>query len=126
MLAALQSLALLPVRGRRIAVLGDMLELGDESPDAHRQVGRAAANADALIAIGEAARGLMQGAQEAGMPGERIVLLSASLEDADSLDTARESLENHLRDTLTPADAVLLKASNGIGLGPIADALTKA
>ena len=125
MLAALQTLALLPVRGRRIAVLGDMLELGDESPDAHLQVGRAAAAADILIAIGEDAAGLAQGAREAGMHSERIVLLSASLEDAGSLDTARESLESYLRDTLTPADAGLLKASNGIGLGPIADALTK-
>ena len=125
MLAALQTLALLPVPGRRIAVLGDMLELGDESPDAHRQVGRAAANADALIAIGEAAGGFVQGAQKAGMPGERIVLLSAILEDSDSLNGARQSLETYLRDTLLPTDAVLLKASNGIGLGPIADALTK-
>ena len=125
MLAALQTLALLPVPGRRIAVLGDMLELGDESPDAHRQVGRAAANADALIAIGEAAGGFVQGAQKAGMPNERIVLLSAILEDTDSLNGARQSLETYLRDTLEPDDAVLLKASNGIGLGPIADALTK-
>ena len=126
MLAALHTLAQLPVRGRRIAVLGDMLELGDASPDAHRQIGRAAASADVLIAVGEAASGLVRGAQAAGMPGDRILLLSASLEDADSLDTARNSLENCLRDTLTPADAVLLKASNGIGLGPIADALTTA
>ena len=126
MLAALQTLALLPVPGRRIAVLGDMLELGDESPEAHRQVGRAAAAADILIAIGEAAGGFVQGAQKAGMPGERIVLLSAILEDTDSLNGARQSLETYLRDTLNPTDAVLLKASNGIGLGPIADALTEA
>ena len=127
MLAALHTLALLPVEGRRIAVLGDMLELGEESPSAHRQVGRAATDTDTdtLIAIGEAARELAQGAQAAGMPSERIVLLSASLEDSDSLSAARESLQNYLRDTLSPDDAVLLKASNGIGLGPIADALTQ-
>ena len=126
MLAALDTLALLPVEGRRIAVLGDMLELGEESPDAHRQVGRAAANADALIAIGEAAREVVRGAQAAGMPRERTVLLSARLDDADTLNSARQSLETYLRDTLNPTDAVLLKASNGIGLGPIADALTEA
>lgn len=125
MLAALHTLARLPVEGRRIAVLGDMLELGDESPRDHIRVGRAAASANLLIAIGQDAAGIAEGAQSAGLPGERIVLLSATLEDTDSLSAARESLNNHLRDTLEPDDAVLLKASNGIGLGPIADALTR-
>ena len=84
MLAALDTLARLPVEGRRIAVLGDMLELGDEAARDHHRVGRAAAAADILIAIGQDAAGLAQGAREAGMPGERIVLLSATLDDADS------------------------------------------
>ena len=125
MLAALDTLANLPIEGRRIAVLGDMLELGDESPHDHTRVGHAAAAADLLIAIGEDAARIAEGAQEAGLPGERIILLSATLEDANALSEARESLEDHLRDTLKPDDAVLLKASNGIGLAPIADALTK-
>ena len=125
MLAALDTLAQLPVEGRRIAVLGDMLELGDESPRDHHRVGQAAATADILIAIGQDAAKIVKGAQEAGLPGDRIVLLSATLDDADSLTTARESLERYLRDTLQPEDAVLLKASNGLGLGPIADALTQ-
>lgn len=125
MLAALDTLAQLPVEGRRIAVLGDMLELGDESPRDHHRVGQAAAGADILIAIGQDAAGLAQGAREAGLPGERIVLLLATLDDADSLSAARESLETFLRDTIQPTDAVLLKASNGIGLGPIADALSE-
>ena len=125
MLAALDTLAQLPVEGRRIAVLGDMLELGDESPRDHHRVGQAAAGADILIAIGQDAAGVARGAREAGMPTERIVLLSATLNDADSLNAARESLETHLRDTLQPTDAVLLKASNGIGLGPIADAISE-
>lgn len=125
MLAALDTLAQLPVEGRRIAVLGDMLELGDEAARDHHRVGLAAAGADILIAIGQDAAGLAQGAREAGMPAERVVLLSATLDDAGSLNAARESLETYLRDTLQPTDAVLLKASNGIGLGPIADALTR-
>ncbi len=125
MLAALDTLGSLPVEGRRIAVLGDMLELGDESARDHHRVGQAAATADLLIAIGQDAAGLAQGAREAGMPDERVVLLSATLDDAGSLNAARESLETHLRDALQPTDAVLLKASNGIGLGPIADALTQ-
>ncbi|MDE2902834.1 MAG: UDP-N-acetylmuramoyl-tripeptide--D-alanyl-D-alanine ligase [Chloroflexota bacterium] len=125
MLAALDTLAQLPVEGRRIAVLGDMLELGDESPRDHHRVGRAAAESDILIAIGQDAAELAQGAREAGLPGERLALFSATLDDADSLSAARESLETFLRDTLQPNDAVLLKASNGIGLGPIADALSE-
>ncbi|MDE2869742.1 MAG: UDP-N-acetylmuramoyl-tripeptide--D-alanyl-D-alanine ligase [Chloroflexota bacterium] len=123
MLAALDTLAQLPVEGRRIAVLGDMLELGDESTRDHHRVGRTAAESDILIAIGQDAADLARGARESGMPEERLVLLSATLDDTDSLTAARESLETHLRDTLQPNDAVLLKASNGIGLGPIADAL---
>ena len=125
MLAALDTLAQLPVEGRRIAVLGDMLELGDESPHDHTRVGHAAANADILIAIGEDAARIAEGAQKAGLPGERIILLSATLEDANELSEARDTLRDHLRDTLKPDDAVLLKASNGIGLAPIADALTQ-
>lgn len=125
MLAALDTLARLPVEGRRIAVLGDMLELGDESTRDHHRVGQAAAGADILIAIGQDAAVLAQGAREAGLPAERLSLFSATLDDADSLTAARESLETYLRDTLQPTDAVLLKASNGIGLGPIADALSE-
>ncbi|MCY3958131.1 MAG: UDP-N-acetylmuramoyl-tripeptide--D-alanyl-D-alanine ligase [Chloroflexi bacterium] len=125
MLAALDTLAQLPVEGRRIAVLGDMLELGDESPRHHHRVGRAAVESDILIAIGQDAAKIVKGAQEAGLPGDRIVLLSATLNDADSLNSARESLQTYLRDTLHPTDAVLLKASNGLGLGPIADALSE-
>lgn len=125
MLAALDTLARLPVEGRRIAVLGDMLELGDESTRDHHRVGQVAASADLLVAIGQDAAGIAQGAQQSGMSPERILLLSATLEDADSLTAARESLQSYLRDTLQPNDAVLLKASNGIGLGPIADALSE-
>ena len=125
MLAALDTLAQLPVEGRRIAVLGDMLELGNESTRDHLRVGQAAASADILIAIGQDAADLARGARESGLPAERLALFSAALDDADSLNAARESLETHLRDTIQPTDAVLLKASNGIGLGPIADALTQ-
>ena len=125
MLAALDTLGRLPVEGRRIAVLGDMLELGDESPRDHHRVGQAAATADILLAIGQDAADLARGARESGLPDERLVLLSATLDDTDSLNAARESLERYLRDTLHPEDAVLLKASNGLGLGPIADALSE-
>lgn len=73
--AALSALETLQeVRGtRKIAVLGDMRELGEKSVEAHREVGaRAAKVADLLITVGEESRVLAQAAREAGMPSERI------------------------------------------------------
>ncbi len=123
MLAALAALRRLPVRGRRLAVLGDMLELGEASTAAHREVGRAAAQLDALLAIGAAAGEIVEGARSAGMPAARTRLFAAELADAGQLAAARAELEQWLRGELAPGDALLLKASNGIGLGPLADAL---
>ena len=70
MRAALRTLALLPVTGARIAVLGRMGELGTESENAHRTVGKDAAEAgiDLLIAVGgNEAELLAEGARQAGL-----------------------------------------------------------
>ncbi|MEO8084440.1 MAG: alanine racemase, partial [Ardenticatenales bacterium] len=73
-LAALDAMAALPA-GRRIAVLGDMAELGDAAAEAHRAVGvRAAAVVDVLVTRGEAAEGIAAGARGAGMAAERVVV----------------------------------------------------
>ena len=65
MLAALDVLADLP--GRRIAVLGEMLELGEESEAGHLEVGRVAGRiADVLVVVGADAGGIVEGAVEAG------------------------------------------------------------
>ncbi|MDP9483583.1 MAG: UDP-N-acetylmuramoyl-tripeptide--D-alanyl-D-alanine ligase, partial [Chloroflexota bacterium] len=110
MLAALDVLATL--RGRRIAVLGEMLELGDGSDAGHRDVGRAAGRiADLLIVVGDA-EGIADGALEAGLAPERI------LQVIDG-----EAAHDALRPRLVPGDVVLVKASRGIGLDRLVDAL---
>ncbi|AZM51071.1 UDP-N-acetylmuramoyl-tripeptide--D-alanyl-D-alanine ligase [Streptomyces sp. WAC 06738] len=93
--------------GRRIAVLGEMLELGEESRAAHRAVGAyAAARADLVLAVGEAARPIADGA------GERAVAL------ADN-----DAAVDWLRGNLAAGDVVLVKASRGAGLDEVAAAL---
>lgn len=111
MLAALDILASL--RGRRIAVLGEMLELGETHDAGHREVGRAAARvADLLVVVGADAGGIADGAREAGLEPERI-LRAADLEAAHDL----------LRPRLVAGDVVLVKASRGIALDRLVDAL---
>ena len=74
-LAALGLLAELP--GRRFAVLGEMLELGDAAAAEHRRVGQgAAATSDRLIVVGSGARGISEGAIEAGMEASTVHLAS--------------------------------------------------
>ena len=99
-LAALDTLALLPAR-RRIAVLGDMMELGDFEEEGHRQVGeRAASVVDLLVTKGELARWIAEAAQAAGLASERTLITY----------TADDAIRS-LRDGLGMGDAVLLKGS---------------
>lgn len=102
--AALDLLAGLP--GRRIAVLGEMLELGPAHDRGHRSVGAAAAGVvDHLVVVGEGARGIAAGALEAGLPVERL----AHVPD-------RQGASRVLLDLLRPGDVVLVKASRGVAL----------
>jgi UDP-N-acetylmuramoyl-tripeptide--D-alanyl-D-alanine ligase len=103
MRAALDHLGGVEASGRRIAVLGDMLELGPEAPGYHREVGEhaRAAGADFVIAVGELARSY-----------------GGDVEVADA-DAAAEAL----RRELGPGDAVLVKGSRGIGLERVAELL---
>jgi UDP-N-acetylmuramoyl-tripeptide--D-alanyl-D-alanine ligase len=100
--------------GRRIAVLGEMLELGDKAVDAHHEVGRMAAEngVDLLVAVGgDLAKQLALAAGAAGVPDIALVGDNA---------TAAAYLESILR----PDDVVLVKASRGGQLWQIAQALT--
>jgi UDP-N-acetylmuramoyl-tripeptide--D-alanyl-D-alanine ligase len=111
MAAALEMLGGLP--GRRIAVLGEMLELGDAHDAGHRDVGEAAADvADLLVVVGLGARGIADGARAAGFP-------SASIETVSDRDAALDLLARRLRD----GDVVLVKASRGIELDRLVDGL---
>ncbi|MFZ5592189.1 MAG: UDP-N-acetylmuramoyl-tripeptide--D-alanyl-D-alanine ligase [Bacillota bacterium] len=107
MRAALEALPLYGQGRRRVAVLGDMLELGQYSAPAHREMGRLAAGCglDLLVAVGEAAADLARAAVQAGMPATRVVHFT-------SFDTAAPQLPVLLR----PGDCVLLKGSRGMRL----------
>ena len=108
----LEMLAVAP--GRRIAVLGEMYELGDGSAEAHREVGRvAAASCDLVVATGADGAGeLASSARAAGMETNTV----SQVDDAEA---AAELLKNVLR----PADIVLVKGSRGVGLDRTVDAL---
>jgi UDP-N-acetylmuramoyl-tripeptide--D-alanyl-D-alanine ligase len=106
--AALDFLAETPVAdgGRRIAVLGDMLELGPDEAALHREIGRhAAATLDALVVVGERGAWIAEGAAEQGLA--RVVR-------ADDAEGAALAVERELAPG--PRDVVLVKASRGIGL----------
>jgi len=102
MLAALGVLAETP--GRRLALLGDMLELGSAEDEGHKKVGEEAARVvDGLFTVGELGALIAASAMRSGA---RFVRHFDSKDEA-----ARE-----LRDILEPGDVLLIKASQGIGL----------
>jgi len=97
-LQALTTLADYPAR-RRIAVLGDMAQLGGYAVEGHRQVGRAAAAfVDLLVTKGERAVWIADAAKDAGLSCERILVTY----------TARDAVR-HLTPKLGPGDVVLVK-----------------
>jgi UDP-N-acetylmuramoyl-tripeptide--D-alanyl-D-alanine ligase len=113
MAAALTAMA--SVRdGRRIAVLGDMLELGGASEKAHFDVGRLAGaeGLALLVLIGERAQDTARGAVEAGMAPEGIMVVSGHEEAADAL-----------LDKLRPGDHVLVKGSRGMKMEKVVELL---
>ncbi len=105
-LAALDTLKEVEGMKRKIAVLGDMLELGKHSAEAHRKVGeRAAACADMLITVGFRARVMGEAALDAGMPEGNIREY-----ELDESARAGKELELELRE----GDLVLVKGSQGM------------
>jgi len=104
-IAALDFLEEMP--GRRIAVLGDMLELGSYEEEGHRQVGRRAAKAaHTLLVLGQRGRWIGEEAQARGM---------ASVEYFASL----EEVSERLRVILSEEDYVLVKGSRGMAMESI-------
>jgi len=100
MKAALRTLVELDAEGQRIAVLGEMRELGDESERGHREVGETAAalKVDHLIAIGNVAATIAEAAKHAGLDNSSTV---ASTAEAAEL----------LAELVRPGDLVLIKGS---------------
>ncbi len=113
--AMLDALRATPTAGRRIAVLGEMLELGDRASALHLDCGRAAAESgvDLLVAIGGApAAALARGAEAGGLAPARIVRFATSA-------AAAEAVAGLIRG----GDLVLVKASRGTRADLVADRL---
>jgi UDP-N-acetylmuramoyl-tripeptide--D-alanyl-D-alanine ligase len=90
-----------------------MLELGESHADGHVEVGEAAAGvADLLVVVGDGAAGIAAGARDAGLDPARVL-------GARDRDAALDLLRPRLRD----GDVVLVKASRGIALDLLVDAL---
>jgi UDP-N-acetylmuramoyl-tripeptide--D-alanyl-D-alanine ligase len=111
-IAALETLCDLPLQGRRVAVLGDMAELGAHSEAAHAEIARRAAELGIgqLFAIGKMAPVMAAAAREAG--------LNRVIEFADA-----ESAAGAVKNFLKAGDVVLLKASRVSRLERIAEML---
>jgi UDP-N-acetylmuramoyl-tripeptide--D-alanyl-D-alanine ligase len=111
MLAALNLLEELD--GRKVAVLGDMLELGIYEQEGHEMVGvRAAQVADLLITVGERAKMIASAAELAGFP-----------QDANLVMTDVPQVIDYLKDHLEQGDVVLVKGSHGMRMERIVTAL---
>lgn len=109
--ASLSALSALKVSGKRVAVLGDMLELGDYSETAHRNCGEyvAESGADILFAYGKEAAYYVEAAAAKGIPAE--------------LFSNKKQLAEKLYETLGEGDAVLFKASRGMKLEEVINEL---
>jgi len=107
--AALNLLASLP--GRKVLVLGDMLELGEFAEEEHRQVGELAANRGVawLVAVGPGAAGAAEAAGEAGLATNSVADAAAAL--------------SVLREGLQPGDVILVKASRRLALEQVVQGL---
>ena len=104
--------------GRRVAVLGDMKELGADTVTLHRRVGAEAARqgVDLLVAVGELGRFIALGAMDAGLRSEAIKLVPST--------EAYPEAAAWLAETLAAGDTVLFKASRAMALETMAEALT--
>jgi len=101
---------------RRVAVLGDMLELGEQEEAGHRMVGRRAADmVGLLITIGQKARLIADEAFLSGLSAKRIVRLND-----------QESVQQYLKENLREGDVVLVKGSHGMRLDRMVSALETA
>jgi UDP-N-acetylmuramoyl-tripeptide--D-alanyl-D-alanine ligase len=109
MRAALAYLAERAGDRRRVAILGDMAELGRTAPAYHREIGDAVVElkVDEVLAVGELARGYLDG----GVPGRWVPNVHEAVRELDEV--------------VRPGDAVLVKASRAVGLEAVAAALTE-
>jgi UDP-N-acetylmuramoyl-tripeptide--D-alanyl-D-alanine ligase len=110
--AALETLQEFPCAGRRVAVLGEMAELGPHSAEAHAEVGRKAAEVrvDQLFAVGKMAGVMGAAARAAGLV--RVIELG-------ELETVANAVKHFVRS----GDVVLIKASRAARLERVGEVL---
>jgi UDP-N-acetylmuramoyl-tripeptide--D-alanyl-D-alanine ligase len=113
--AALHTMERMANGCRRIVVLGDMLELGEEAPKLHREVGQEAARigAEVIVAVGKMAEEVVRGATSAGNPEVCLTFSDSSA-----------AAENILR-YLQPGDMVLVKGSRALQMELVVKAITE-
>lgn len=116
MKAGIRVLVEYPKKGRKIAVLGDMLELGEKEKEYHREVGDFAASCgvDVLITFGELSLE-MKRAYEKVQKGRGIAIHFRD----------REEMIEYVRGNLEKGDVILCKGSRGMALNQVAEALLK-
>lgn len=116
---ALAVLGSVKTTGRKIVVLGDMMELGKFSPEAHRKVGELAGKTlgpgDMLVTVGIRARDIAIAAISGGMPKEKVHTFDTSYEAADFLTSSPVAI--------TSADIILIKGSQSPRLERVTKAL---
>ena len=114
MRASLITFAAMETAGKRVAVLGDMGELGSYAPACHTGIGSLIPELpiDTLICIGELSAYIAQAARDAGMPQDKIMQAETVSDVLGMLDSL-----------LMPQDAVLVKASHFMGLSRVVEGL---
>lgn len=111
--SSLQTLGEIKNTGRKIAVIGDMLELGKHTIPAHKKIGEIAKeNADILVLVGARTLSVKEGALEAGMREKQIFHFNDSL-----------SAGGFVRDLIKPMDLILVKGSQGMRMERIVEIL---
>jgi UDP-N-acetylmuramoyl-tripeptide--D-alanyl-D-alanine ligase len=115
MRAALVTLSEIREECRAIAVLGDMLELGRGSAEAHLELGRLAASCvERLYVMGEMAEMVAQGARQGGLPHGQVLVAAG-----------HEEILADLRMTVAAGDFILVKGSRGMAMDTIAEGIRR-
>ena len=114
MRSALETLARLEQKGRRLAVLGRMGELGEQADEAHLELGRltAALGIDELFVLGTEAGKIAQGARAAGMTAGRV-----------HFEETASALAERIASRIAPGDRVLFKGSRSARVEKVIEAL---
>ncbi|GMQ59908.1 UDP-N-acetylmuramoyl-tripeptide--D-alanyl-D-alanine ligase [Vallitalea sediminicola] len=114
MKSALETLNNLDTDGRKVAILGDMFEMGDRSSEAHSRIGEEAANKniDLLICVGNDAKYIFESAVDHGMQKDRILYY-----------VTKEDLIDDIDNLVKSNDTIIIKASRGMHLEKIVEKL---